>query len=183
MRNGLSSLAPLALVAGLVVACSGAERRSGFDTSATDDGGTTGGFNNVDAGAGQDGCSEAKTEISRIPVVIQFVIDESTSMNPDKWVAARDALLAGFEDMQKTADPATFVGAYLYPKNTSVQPNSLTDANHYNNLVNLVNVPKGTGGSTPTLAALQTNYQIVETFTPPVSTGLVKDEMRRVVVL
>src|SRR5690606_4828492 len=111
MRNGLSALAPLALVAGLVVACSGAERRSGFDTSATD-GGTTGGFNNVDAGAGQDGCSEAKTEISRIPVVIQFVVDDSGSMDTSNyWTSARDALLAAFEDMHATADPATFVGS------------------------------------------------------------------------
>jgi hypothetical protein len=183
----LAFLSPLFLVAGLHVACSADDTRSAFVAETLPDaGGPPGAFDEIDSGveAGSNACAETKVQISRTPVVIEFVVDESTSMNTgDKWEAARDALLAAFADMQTTADPSTFVGVYLYPKNDEVDPGTLADPAHYDDLVDAVNHPSATGSSTPTEDALKTAYEIVEDFVPPVNSGLTADKMDRFVIL
>ena len=187
MRKGLLFLAPFALVAGLHMACSSAERRSGFGNEGLPDGGGFGStFDPIDASTDAQGCSESNTEISRIPVVIEFVVDESGSMDSGgKWTALRDALLGAFDDMQTTADPATFVGVLRYGTSVGdkVDPGPLTDTKHYDDLVDNIDTPKAGGGSTATEVALKAAYKIVEDFKPPASTGLVPDKMNRVVVL
>ncbi|HVH41226.1 MAG TPA: vWA domain-containing protein [Labilithrix sp.] len=188
MRKGLLFLSPFALITGLVMACTSATTRSGFPTEppVPDSGPGFEGLGNL-ADAGTDGsepCSSSKTEISRVPVVIEFLVDESSSMNSDnKWTAARDALMAAFTDMEATADPATFIGLYLYPKNEKVAPESLTVSGHLTDLLDVIDVPSGTGSNTPTEAALKSAYGVVEKFKPPASSGLVPDQMNRVVVL
>ena len=192
MRKGLLFLAPFALIAGLHVACSSAERRSGFGPETTPDAGTSGfgkTFEPVDASNDARGCSESKTEIARVPVVIEFVVDESASMDgtgkDDKWAAARDALLAAFADMQAAADPATFVGVLRYSDGVgdTVSPGPLTDQQQYDDLVHTIDTTNAGGGSTETRTALEAAYDVVESFKPPASSGLVPDQMNRVVVL
>jgi von Willebrand factor type A domain len=190
MRKGLRFFAPLALVAGLHMACSTVERRNGFGPDSDLDAGSGRAFDPIDAGKSDArGCSESQTEIARVPVVIEFVVDESGSMDGtgvnDKWAAARDALLAAFEDMQSTADPATFIGALRFGSavGNKVAPGPLTDASHYDDLVALIDTSEAGGGSTKTETALKAAYGIVEKFKPPASSGLVADQMNRVVVL
>ncbi len=184
MRRSMIVLAPLAIGAGLLHAsCS--DGRDGFQ------GPTTKVFTQPDASSDDEagsvepkGCSASTTKIERVPVVLEFLVDESASMKSSgKWSAARQALLATFADMQKTAEPATFVGVYLYPKNASVRPQTLLDAAHYDRLVKAVDYGPPTGSDTPTATALTKAYDIVETFTPPSDEGLSTAETKRYVVL
>lgn len=136
-----------------------------------------------DAAAETSGCSGSSTTIERVPVVMEFLIDESDSMHSvNKWRAARAALLATLADMRATADPATFLGVILYPKDDRVPPQSLVDDAHYEALVEAVDV-NASGASTPTGHFLQIAYGIVERFEPPANAGLVLNETKRVVVL
>ena len=187
MRKTLLLVAPL-VASVAFLACSGREgRRSGFtaeDPNEPEFG--DGGFGTEVADASKGSCSgeDNGTTVTRTPLVILFVVDESTSMNSaNKWVAARDALLATFESFNDVADPATFVGLNLYPKNTEVDPESLAASGHHADLVKTIDVPAGTGGSTPTLAALTAAYRSVQRFVPPAASGLSVDGMKRVVVL
>ncbi|MBS2012857.1 MAG: VWA domain-containing protein [Deltaproteobacteria bacterium] len=185
----LASLFAAALVP--IVAC-GADDRVAFTPEPTDAGASSSGFVPVDAGKeAAEGCSESKTEILRVPVVIQFAVDDSGSMDGsgsnDKWGAARDALMAAFADMKATADPALFVGLLRWSTNvgTKVAPGSLTAGSQYNDLVNVINTPKAcppcSGGGTSMLNGLNAAYASVESFNPPA--GFVADQTKRVVVL
>lgn len=154
--------------------------RDGFE-SPNDD---FGGDGHLDAGAAPTSCSSSATTIERVPVVMEFLVDESVSMRDlNKWKAAREALLAMFADIRADADQATFVGIYLYPKNDKVPPRSLVDAAHYDDVVRAVNVGSPSGSHTPTAAALESAYRIVEEFRPPTDAGFFSDETKRVVVL
>jgi von Willebrand factor type A domain len=182
MRRSVLVLAPLALGAGLLHASCSPDR-SGFESAP--DRVFTEADASVEAGTTEpQGCSASTTQIERVPVVLEFLVDESTSMNKNgKWTAAREALLATFADMQKTAEPATFVGVYLYPKNDKVKPQTLLDAAHYDRLVDAVNYGPSTGVDTPTASALASAYDIVEQFTPPSNVGLATNATKRFVVL
>ncbi|MDF2693868.1 MAG: hypothetical protein K0S65_2251 [Labilithrix sp.] len=189
MRKGLLFLAPFALVAGLHMACDSTETRSGFTETprADDDGGGVPTFETIDASTDARGCAESTTEILRIPVVIEFAVDESGSMDGsganDKWGAARDALLAAFEDMRNTADPGMFVGLLRWSTDVGdeVDPGPIADQSHYDDLVDTINTPKAGGGGTSMLKGLTAAYKAVGAFTPPA--GFVADEMHRAVVL
>lgn len=189
MRKGLLFLAPFALVAGLHVACGGGGERPRFDPAPGNDAGLTNTFNDdpVDASMDAQGCSESKTEILQVPIVIEFAVDESGSMDGsgsnDKWGAARDALLAAFEDMNKTGDKAMFVGLLRWSTDVGnkVSPGPIADPNHYASLVSTIDTTKAGGGSTYMNKALTAAYQAVEQFTSPA--GFVKDDVRRAVVL
>lgn len=135
-------------------------------------------------GTSPKGCSASSTTIERIPVVMEFLVDESTSMNADgRWRAAREALLATLADMKSTAEPATFIGVLLYPKNDSVTPKSLLDDAHYEELIRAVDVGYPSGAGTPTAYFLKVAYDIVERFEAPANAGLVMDETKRIVIL
>lgn len=194
MRKSFFAL-PL-LAAGFVFACSSADRRSGFeqDKPATEpgDGGPGGaaGFQpGVDdnlAGNDDGGCSSSSTSITRTPVVLEFVVDESGSMGGQsgKWEAQRDALLAAFEDMKTTADPATFIGVQLFDDNptTKVKPKPLTDPDHYDDLVTLIDKPTPHGLGTGSEKALTAGFKVVDTFKPPASSGLDSTNIKRVLI-
>jgi hypothetical protein len=187
MRKGLVLLAPFAVVASLHVACSSEGGRS-FTPAAPS--ATATGFGTtppppVDPNAPK-GCSESQTEIARIPVAIDIIVDKSSSMVSDnKWTSATAALLAALEDMKATADPATFVGLTFFGE--SVGPNidldTLTNASHASELLSTVKNQDADGFSTNTGGALQESYSKLESFVPPQSTGLVGDQMKRVAVL
>ncbi len=185
MRKGLLILTPFALAAGLAVACSSPDRQA-FTPPAPS--ATATGFGPTapppDAG-GTQGCSESKTEISRIPVVIQLVVDESGSMIGDKWKAQTGALGALFNDLKAAADPATFVGVTMFDDevNTTIKPDTMLNASHVQQLLSAATKNSPSGGGTGTLAALEDGYASVEGFVPSSSSGLVLDEMKRVVVL
>lgn len=194
MRKSILAL-PL-LAAGFVFACGGADRRSGFDQdkAATDpadaaaEGGGASGFNvgendNIE-GTDDGGCSSSSTTITRTPVVLEFVVDESGSMTGEKWQAQRDALLAAFEDMKMTADPAFFVGVQLFDTDltTKVKPKPLTDPDHFDDLNTLIDKPTPHGGGTGSEKALTAGYKVVDTFKPPASAGLDTTNIKRVVV-
>lgn len=175
-------LAPLALGAGLLHAACGAGRDN-FEQPPDEvfvqpDAST-------DASASvEEGCSSSSTKIERVPVVLEFLVDESTSMNNNgKWTAARQALLETFADMKKTAEPATFVGLHVYPKNDKVAPQTLLDAAHYDRLIKAINYAPAAGGSTPTAAALNTAFGTVQQFVPPANEGLATAATKRYVVL
>ncbi|AKV04282.1 hypothetical protein AKJ09_10945 [Labilithrix luteola] len=179
----LSVLAPLTLGAGLLHAACGSSGRDNFrqgDPPSFDEPGAA-----TDAGASvQDGCSSSSTKIERVPVVLEFLVDESTSMNNNgKWAAARQALLATFADMKQTAEPATFVGLHVYPKNDKVAPQTLLDSAHYDRLVDAVNYSPASGGSTPTAETLLAAFDTVGQFVPPSDAGLATAATKRYVVL
>lgn len=186
MRKGFALLAPFALVAGLHVACSSSSERSSFDAPPSPSGSSTsfGTAPPPPKDAGQ-GCSESKTEIARIPVVIQFLVDESGSMSGDKWKAESSALVAVFNDMVQTADPSTLVGVTLFDDsvNTDIQPDSMANASHAQQVINAVKKPSPSGGGTETLGALQSVFSSIESFKAPANAGFVKDQMKRIVVL
>ncbi|MBS2013383.1 MAG: VWA domain-containing protein [Deltaproteobacteria bacterium] len=193
MRKSLLFVAPLALAAAIPVAACGSDNRAGFTPDATDSGGQTSGFVPVDAGAKEtgEGCSESKTEILRVPVVIEFAVDDSGSMDgtgaSDKWGAARDALMAAFADMQTTGDPGLFVGLLRWSTNVGnkVSPGQLTTASHFTALNGVINTPKAcppcSGGGTSMLNGMNAAYGELESFTPP--KGFVVDQTKRVLVL
>jgi hypothetical protein len=187
MRQGVLLFAPVVLAVASVVACGTQARRSGFSTEAppTEPSYEPNlGLNDMDGGKAEGGCSSSQTMIMRTPVVIEFLVDESTSMNSKgKWEAARDSLRAAFDDMNAQGDSSTFVGLYLFPKNEKIDPDAFTTTGHHDDLDGLINVPKGTGSGTPTKDALNSAYRIVERFKPPTSTGLSIDDLKRVVVL
>ena len=174
------------------MACGAPEDRAGF-TQPDDkvDAAPTNPFQTVDASTDAKGCSESKTEILRVPVVIEFAVDDSGSMDgtgaSDKWGAARDALLAAFSDMQATADPGTFVGLLRWSSNVGnqVAPGALTDPTHFAALGGVINTPKAcppcSGGGTSMLNGLTAAYSAVEIFKAP--PGFVTDKMNRAVVL
>jgi uncharacterized protein YegL len=192
MRQRFLFLAPLLLAGATVLACGEATRRSAFqaETKPTE---PVVGFDNefetVDAGDSDGSCSSSQTTITRTPVVIEFVVDQSTSMDStplSKWVAARDALLAAFEDMNSVADPATFVGLMRYSGSVGakVAPGLMGDSSHYDDIVDVIDTPKAAGpGGTETLGALNSAYAVVEKFKPPASSGLALDDLKRIVVL
>jgi hypothetical protein len=190
MRKGAFLLAPIAfLTASVIIAC-GADRArpSGFivEQDPTEEAGGGPPFASSNLGKADGGCGASQAEIKRIPVVLEFLVDESTSMNADnKWTSARDALLAAFEEMNSLQDPATFVGLYLYPRAAKVSPKSLVDSDQYGDLEQLIDIATPTGGSagTPTGPALEAAYGIVERFIPPKNSGLTAEKMKRVVVL
>jgi len=184
MRRSMIVLAPFAIGAGLLhSACN--DGRGGFEADPEKVFTQPDAASAEEAGSGGDeGCSASTTKIERVPVVLEFLVDESTSMkNSGKWSAARQALLATFADMQKTAEPATFVGVYLYPKDDSVRPQTLLDAAHYDHLVKAVDYGPPTGTDTPTASALTKAYDIVGQFTPPSNAGLATAGTKRFVVL
>ncbi len=183
-NRSLFVLAPLALGVGLLHAACSLSEREAFQQATP-----PGSFDAPDAssdgeGGLQEGCLASSTTIERVPVVLEFLVDESTSMNSNgKWAAARQALLATFEDMKKTADPGTFVGIHLYPKNDKVEPQTLLDAAHYDRLVNAINYAPASGANTPTAAALVAALDAVRLFVPPSNAGLATAATKRFVVL
>lgn len=190
MRKGLLALAPFALVGTLHLACSSPKERAEFEPepTPTNDGGSTNTFDNVDASTDAQGCSESKTEIERIPVVIEFAVDDSGSMDSGgKWTAARDAILAAFDDMRNTADPGMFVGLVRWSTNVGnkVNPGPFTDPNHFDAIVAAIDTPKAcppcNGGGTVMAKGLDAAYQAVENFKAPA--GFVQDKMNRAVVV
>jgi hypothetical protein len=188
MRKGLRFLLPFALVAGVHMACSSTDARSGFAVPpAADGGGTAPPFETVDASTDAQGCSESTTEILRIPVVIEFAVDESGSMDGtgvnDKWGAARDALIGAFAEMNTTADPGMFVGLLRWSTDVGAQvaPGPIVDKTQHDALVANINTTKAGGGGTSMLKGLTAAYDAVEAFKPPV--GFVTTQMHRAVVL
>lgn len=187
MRKGLVLLAPFAVVASLHVACSSEGDRRSFTPapSASATGFGTAPPPPVDPN-GPQGCSESKTEISRIPVAIDIIVDKSSSMESDnKWTSAKAALLAALEDMKATADPATFVGLTFFGDDVgpNIDLDTLTNASHASELLSTVKNQDADGLSTNTGGALEDSYSKLEGFVPPKSTGLVVDQMKRVAVL
>lgn len=187
MRKTLLLLAPLALAAALPMAACGADNRAAF-TPVDPDAGAPTGFTPVDSGKEtSEGCSESKTEILRVPVVIEFAVDESGSMDgsgaSDKWGAARESLLAAFADMETTADPGLFVGLLRWSTDVgnSVPPGPVTTASHYTQLRNIINTPTAGGGGTNMLDGLTAAYSAVESFKAPA--GFVVDQTKRIVIL
>jgi von Willebrand factor type A domain len=190
MRRGLRFLAPFALVAGLHLACSTTDSRNPFDETPREDAGkppsnNNNNFETVDAGTPDaQGCSETKSEILRVPTVIEFAVDESGSMGgtTSKWGAARDALLGAFEDMKNSGDPGVFIGLLLWSDviGDTVDPGPITDTNHYDDLVDIIDKPSATGGTTQMLKGLKEAYKAVQAFTPPA--GFVPDQVNRAVV-
>ena len=95
----------------------------GADDGATLDGGTAtgggGGLDNWDANASTDACVDLSIGAEGSPVMLQFVIDKSTSMNREagstngasKWTRTVEALVGAFPQM----DPSLAVGVYFYP--------------------------------------------------------------------
>ena len=189
MRKSLLVFAPLALVGMLHVACSAKERAEfAPETAPTADGGGFANFEPVDASTDARGCSESNAAIERVPVVIEFAVDDSGSMDSGgKWDAARDALLAAFDDMKNTGDPAMFVGLLRWSSNVGeeVDPGALVDPKHYDDLLDAIDTPKAcppcNGGGTVMAKGLNAAYKAVETFKPPA--GFVQDKMNRAVVV
>lgn len=193
MRKGLLSLSTLFVaVTSLTLAC-GAQRRSSFtmETDPSDPGYVDNGFGTpVEPKENDDECSSSQTEIERVPVVIEFVVDESGSMDSSsygvsKWRAARDALLAAFDDMNTIGDPATFVGVMRYSDGVrgTVKPDTFANPQQHDRLVDLIDTNTAGGGGTATDVALQAAYSIVQKFKPPASSGLDAENVNRVVVL
>ena len=190
MRKGLLVFAPLALAGLLHMACSAPKERAEFTPipAPADDGGLTNTFETIDASTDAQGCSESKTEIQRVPVVIEFAVDDSGSMDSGgKWTAARDALLAAFDDMKNTSAPGLFVGLLRWSTNVGekVNPGDITDTNHYDELVATIDTPKAcppcNGGGTTMGKGLDAAYKAVEDFKAPA--GFVQDKMSRAVVV
>ncbi len=185
MRKGFFVLAPFALVAGLHVACSSPPERATYvaPTAASNTGFDTTPPPQRDGGT--QGCSESKTEIQRIPVLIELVVDESGSMSGDRWTAASKALTAVLQDMQTTGDAATFVGVALYGSgvNSAIGLDAITNPSHFTKLMNAVKKNEPGGGGTATLDGLEEGYNEVETWKPAPNSGLVLDEAKRIVVL
>ncbi|MBX3233342.1 MAG: VWA domain-containing protein [Labilithrix sp.] len=184
-------LAPL-FAAALAIACSSQPRESFYqDKAPTEpDAGRGMGFQPDDEPGtdGEDGgCSQSQTEIARTPVVIEFVVDDSGSMDFDgggKWEAARDALLAAFDDMSTNADPATFVGSMRFGTSirNKIAPKPMSDSSHVDELKDAIDTPTAGGGGTESVRALTEAYKIVNKFKPPASAGLDSSKIKRVVV-
>lgn len=187
-------LAPL-FAAGLVVACSSSVQRSGFDTDTNGTNPTDGGKkvntfqpNGNEGNATDDGgCSQSQTTITRTPVVIEFLLDESSSMSDNgKWDAATQALQAAFDDMHTTADPATFIGMMRFGSmvDHQVKPKIMTsdpDDAQYTALGDALSDTNG--GGTETFAGLTAAWKVVDGFKPPAAAGLDTTDMKRIVVI
>ena len=174
----LTILTRLGVVAALVLASCGSDRL--LDDA---DAGRT------DAAAVAPSCSSSMTPIERVPVVIQFLVDASLSMQYGGiWPATRQASLASFADLQATADASTFIGLSFFPSTYTIRPGSFLDKAHYDSMVEIIDV-SGVGGgtdeygTTPTYWGLTRAYNVIEAFEPPSNQGLKVSETKRVVVL
>lgn len=139
-------------------------------------------------------CATAEAATSTDPVVLQFVLDGSGSMDSDnKWTAATQALNAVFDDFLSKNDDKVAVGLIVYedsndptggngpyPSSIDVYP-QVVDTSHHTSLTNRINNTTASGG-TPTKLALQGGYNRLLNYTavPPAAPA---DESRKVVVL
>lgn len=96
-------------------------------------------------------------------VVLELVVDESGSMNGEKWVALRDSLLALFDDILADNDSALRVGVVMFDDvaTSKVKPAPLMTT-QYNALQAAINKPEPHGGGTATKKALETAFKVVD---------------------
>ncbi len=184
----LTILTRLGVVAALVLASCGSDREplSRPDDQRLLDDADAG---RTDAAPVAPSCSSSMTPIERVPVVIQFLVDTSLSMQYGGiWPATRQASLASFADLQATADASTFIGLSFFPSTYTIRPGSFLDKAHYDSMVEIIDV-SGVGGgtdeygTTPTYWGLTRAYNVIEAFEPPSNQGLKVSETKRVVVL
>lgn len=139
-------------------------------------------------------CATAAAETSTDPVVLQFVLDGSGSMDSDnKWTAASQALNAVFDDFLAKNDTKVAVGIIIYedskdptggngpyPSSIDVYP-QVVDTSHHTALADRVNSTTP-GGGTPTYLALQGGYNRMLSYVavPPAAPAA---DSRKVVVL
>ncbi len=108
------------LAMGLVVACSGNKRDSGFvepgGSSGTFGGGADGGLGSSGGqGLLTSGCATATADAERAPIYMQIILDGSGSMGDDnKWSAVVPALESIFDDVLAKNDPAFGVGLMTF---------------------------------------------------------------------
>jgi hypothetical protein len=139
-------------------------------------------------------CATASAGTSTDPVVLEFVLDGSGSMDSDnKWTAAVQALNAVFDEMLSKNDPSVAVGLIVYedtndpshgsgpyPTAIDVYP-QVIDTSHHKALTDRINNTTASGG-TPTYLALSGGYNTLLNYTavPPAAPA---DKSRKVVVL
>lgn len=139
-------------------------------------------------------CATAAAGTSTDPVVLEFVLDGSGSMDSDnKWTAAVQALNAVFDDFLAKNDPKVAVGLIVfedsndptngngpYPSTIDVYP-QLVNASQHTALTNRINNTNASGG-TPTYTALSGGYNTMLNYkaVPPAPPA---DQSRKVVIL
>lgn len=113
------------------------------------------------------------------PVVIELVVDESGSMNGDKWAATRDSILALYAKLHTAANPSVLVGTATFDDNVNwkVRPKAMTD-DQLDELKSRIDKPAPHGGGTGLEKALTAAFDVVE-HTP----GAAVPGARRIVVL
>lgn len=124
-------------------------------------------------------------------VILELVVDESGSMEGEKWDALRDSLLALFDEIEKTDDTQLQIGLVTFDDLThdEVKPAPLTQAGHLAELRKAIDVDSPEGGGTATKAALDVAYGVVNKTTGGVRRVLIlfsdgtptggRDEQRR----
>lgn len=150
----------------------------------------TGIFDADPGGLLDSGCATSQAEATKIPTYIEFVLDGSGSMNPnkpgdpDKWSAASDALVEVFDDMRNRNDDTVAAGLIVfsdtldptiggpYPTNVDIYPDFVSVAHG----ARLISRLAGKGQfATPTFAALTGAFNVIRTFDPskfpPLKTG------------
>ncbi|MFO0738632.1 MAG: vWA domain-containing protein [Labilithrix sp.] len=116
---------------------------------------------------------------SHPPVIVELVVDESGSMNGEKWAATRDALLGLYGRFQTAADPNVLVGTQLFDDSptTKVKPKPVTDE-QLDDLTSLVDKPSPHGGGTGIQKALDAAIRTADAVPGASQAGA-----RRIVVL
>ncbi|MBK6692404.1 MAG: VWA domain-containing protein [Myxococcales bacterium] len=201
----VSATALLAAGAAVVPACSSANRtgpgNGNGQPDATAEAGDPGIFEDAGNTTKKDAfnifeaaCATASAATSTDPVVLEFVLDGSGSMDSDnKWTAAVQALNAVFDDILAKNDPNVVVGMIVYedqndttngsgpyPGSNDVYPQVVT-ASHHKKLVDRINLTNASGG-TPTFLALSGGYSVLLNYkeVPPAAPA---DLSRKVVIL
>lgn len=96
-------------------------------------------------------------------VILELVVDESGSMDGEKWDALRDSLLALFDEIEKDGDAQLQIGLVTFDDIThdAVAPAPLTQSGQLSELRGAIDRDSPEGGGTATKKALDAAYAVV----------------------
>lgn len=175
----MSTLAAFVLVP---VACAGTTE-PGLDNDGgapVDDGGGLLGAD-VDAEQPFPGCATSQSDLGKIGVYMQFIVDHSGSMEDPispggptgvKWTAAKTALEQFFSTVEQEADPNLAIGMFIFDFGKGLQDFTLAEvpirqvnSNQANLLRNKLRDSPG-GGGTPLKRSIEGQLPILTSYVP-----------------
>lgn len=117
-------------------------------------------------------CTTTKTDLTRTPLYMEFVVDASGSMAGDKWTTQIAALKQVFGEYYAEADKSFGAGLIVFGESVSYPRFGKDIPLNYVDSVQLAAInglldKSAPNGSTPTKEALEGAYSVLTSFSPP----------------